>query len=121
MIYSSLMDRILCIPKQLPSGLKMSADENQAGQLSLEHRILIRMRLVLANVVKDVTPLPGRRSPLSSSTIEDIRDCFALISARERELNDGKRNQDLPEYADRGSTTRVVDFKPSTDSSTEDD
>ena len=38
-------------------------------------------RYDLASVVRDVTPAPGRPNPLSANTIEDIRDCFALISA----------------------------------------
>jgi hypothetical protein len=84
-------------------------DEN-SQELTLEHRILIRVRKVLASVVRDVTPPPGMRNPLSPSTIEDIRDCFALIAARERELSD-KENPDLPVFADDGATTRVVDFK----------
>jgi hypothetical protein len=90
----------------------MSDRDNKAQDLTLEHRILIRVRKALASVVRDVTPAPGRPNPLSPSTIEDIRDCFALISAREREL-DGKENPDLPVYADDGATTRIVDFKKS--------
>ncbi len=90
----------------------MSDNANEADDLTLEHRILIRVRKVLASVVRDVTPSPGMRNPLSPSTIEDIRDCFALISARERELNADRSNRDLPVYADRGASTRIVDFKP---------
>jgi hypothetical protein len=44
------------------------------------------MRRTLGNVVKDVTPRGGRPNPLSEETILDIRDCFSLISEREREL-----------------------------------
>lgn len=55
-------------------------------ELSKEQRILRMMRKTLGNVVKDVTPLGGRTNPLSDSTIQDIKDCFGLISAREREL-----------------------------------
>ncbi len=88
----------------------MSDQDEKSKQLSLEHRILIQVRQVLASVVRDVTPPPGRQSPLSPKTIEDIRDCFALITARERELG-GKQNPDLPVFADDGATTRVVDFK----------
>lgn len=88
----------------------MSDQDEQAQDLTLEHRILIRVRKVLASVVRDVTPAPGRPNPLSQNTIEDIRDCFALISARERELS-GKQNPDLPVYADEGATTRIVDLK----------
>ena len=54
-----------------------------------EREILMVMRKVLASVVKDTTP-PHRemKHPLSAATIEDVRQCFSLISARERELAD---------------------------------
>jgi hypothetical protein len=54
-----------------------------------EREILAVMRRVLAAVVKDTTPPHrGMKHPLSDATIEDVRQCFALISARERELAD---------------------------------
>lgn len=93
----------------------MPENEDQAGELTLEHRILIKVRQVLAAVVRDVTPPPGMRNPLSDQTIDDIRGCFALIAARERELRGEQDNPDLPVYADSGPTTRVVDFKKSDD------
>ncbi|TNC99609.1 MAG: hypothetical protein FD121_105 [Gallionellaceae bacterium] len=54
--------------------------------LSKEQRILRAMRKTLGNVVRDVTPLGGRPNPLTVDTIQDIKDCFALIAEREREL-----------------------------------
>ncbi len=56
------------------------------AELSKEQQILRVMRKTLGNVVRDVTPLGGRPNPLSGETIQDIKDCFALISEREREL-----------------------------------
>jgi len=88
----------------------MSEQDDKSGELTLEHRILIQVRQVLASVVRDVTPGPGRPNPLSQKTIEDIRDCFALISARERELT-GDRDPDLPVFGDARAATRIVDFK----------
>lgn len=99
----------------------MSGNETQTDGLTLEHRILIQVRQVLASVVRDVTPPPGMRNPLSASTIEDIRGCFSLIAARERELNSDKPNRDLPVFADDAATTRVVDFKPPGGSGPRDD
>ena len=99
----------------------MSGNETQTDDLTLEHRILIQVRQVLASVVRDVTPPPGMRNPLSASTIEDIRGCFLLIAARERELSSDKLKRDLPVYVDSESTTRIVDFKPVTNSDSEDD
>lgn len=54
-----------------------------------ERQVLAVMRRVLASVVKDTTP-PHRemKHPLSDATIEDVRQCFALIAAREKELGD---------------------------------
>ena len=57
-------------------------------ELSKEQRILRLMRKTLASVVKDVTPYGGRANPLSDDTVQDIKDCFALISVREKELSE---------------------------------
>lgn len=66
-----------------------------------EQRILRLMRKTLGNIVKDVTPTGGRANPLSENTIMDIRDCFALISEREKELADAlDYDQAKPYYAD---------------------
>jgi len=70
-------------------------------ELSKEQRILRIMRKTLGNVVKDVTPFGGRTNPLSDSTIQDIKDCFGLISERERELAEALDfDQAKPYYAD---------------------
>jgi len=66
-----------------------------------EQKILTIMRQVLSSVVRDTTPPPGMRHPLNPATIEDIRQCFALITARERELNlEQGRPAARPRYAD---------------------
>jgi len=70
-------------------------------ELSKEQRILRMMRKTLGNIVKDVTPLNGRANPLSDSTIRDIKDCFALIAEREKELGEQLGfDQAKPYYAD---------------------
>ena len=70
-------------------------------ELSKEQRIMRIMRKTLGNIVKDVTPVGGRTNPLSESTIQDIKDCFALISDRERELGEALNfDQAKPYYAD---------------------
>jgi hypothetical protein len=53
---------------------------------SMEERILMAVKLTLANVIKDTATPHGMRHPLSDGTIQDLRQCLALISAREREL-----------------------------------
>lgn len=81
---------------------------------SKEQRILIVMRKLLAQIVKDTTPGPGMRHPLSEQTIKDIRDCFSLIAARERELLEkaGIENKDKPKYADEPKSSTIIEFKP---------
>ncbi|MGC2458946.1 MAG: segregation and condensation protein A [Gallionellaceae bacterium] len=69
-------------------------------ELSKEQRILRLMRKTLGNIVKDVTPRGGRPNPLADNTIQDIKDCFALISERERELAEALGfDQSKPYYA----------------------
>lgn len=81
-------------------------------ELSKEQRILRQLRKTLGNVVRDVTPLGGRANPLTDSTIQDIKDCFGLISERERELAEALNfDQSKPYYAD-GETPNlnVINF-----------
>ena len=84
-----------------------------ASARSKEQRILHVMRKVLASIVKDTTPPPGMRHPLSEHTIEDIRQCFALISAREHELAEaaGITVKERPRFADEPRTTQVIPIK----------
>ena len=80
---------------------------------SKEKRILVIMRKVLSNIVKETTPAPGLKHPLSDQTIQDIRECFQLISARERELahEAGLEIKDRPRFADEPQTTKIVSIK----------
>jgi len=85
-------------------------------ELSKEQRILRAMRKTLGNVVRDVTPLGGRPNPLTGDTIQDIKDCFALISERERELAEKLGFDEAKPYYKDGSipNAQVIDFvKPS--------
>lgn len=71
--------------------------------LSMEERILQAVKLTLANVIRDTATPHGMRHPLSDATIEDLRQCLALISARERELAAaaaGRPPSARPRYAD---------------------
>ena len=72
------------------------------SELSMEERILAAVKLTLAAVVKDTATPHGMRHPLSDGTIQDLRQCLALISARERELAQAAGNAmaDKPRYAD---------------------
>lgn len=87
-------------------------------ELSKEQRILRLMRKTLGSVVRDATPLGGRPNPLTESTIQDIKDCFALISERERELAEQLDfDQARPYYRDGEQLgAQVISFiKPSKD------
>ena len=78
---------------------------------TMEQRILRAMRKVLANVVKDVAPRPGQPNPLSDATIRDIRECFGLIAARERELADALGlAQERPYYPGEEPSAKVLKF-----------
>ena len=85
-------------------------------ELSKEQHILRAMRKTLGNVVRDVTPLGGRPNPLTGDTIQDIKDCFALISERERELAEKLGFDEAKPYYKDGSlpNAQVLSFvKPS--------
>lgn len=51
-----------------------------------EERILRMVKRVLTDIAKDTFTRPGYRHPLADTTVNGIRDCLALISAREAEL-----------------------------------
>jgi hypothetical protein len=72
--------------------------------------LLLVLRKVLANIVKDATPPPGRPHPLQESTIADIRDLFGLIAERERELADeaGRTAKEQPLYPDQPRPAKPV-------------
>jgi hypothetical protein len=83
-------------------------------ELSMEERILRAVKMTLAGVIKDTATPHGMRHPLSDSTIEDLRQCLALISARERELAQeaGRAKEARPRYADEPSKESVVRLHP---------
>ena len=83
---------------------------------SKEEQILHIMRQVLTSVSRDAYARPGHRHPLSEATIQDIRDCLALISARERELSltTGRSSRARPRFVDEPSDSVVVTLKPRT-------
>lgn len=64
----------------MPNDTPDSYSENK------EAKILRVMRQVLTTIVKDTATAPGMKHPLSAPTIEDIRQCLGLISAREQEI-----------------------------------
>lgn len=89
------------------------------SELSIEERILQAVKLTLANVIKDTATPHGMRHPLSDGTIQDMRQCLALISARERELAQtagrvmGKRPRFTDEPIPEEKVIRFYKDKPS--------
>ncbi|MDH5710562.1 MAG: segregation and condensation protein A [Gammaproteobacteria bacterium] len=82
------------------------------NELSKDQKILAAMRRTLSGVIRETTPPPGLKHPLSNGTIEDIKHCFALITAREKELMEerGQVNTARPRYIDEPKTSHVVSF-----------
>jgi len=80
----------------------------------MEERILRAVKMTLAAVIKDTATPHGMRHPLSDATIEDLRQCLALISARERELAQaaGRATEARPRYADEPPKESVVRLHP---------
>ncbi len=80
------------------------------SKLSTEERILRAVKLTLAGVIRDTATPHGMRHPLSDATIEDLRQCLALISARERELAQaaGRDPSARPRYADEPTGAKQV-------------
>lgn len=84
---------------------------NDPVHFTVEKRILVAMRKTLSSIVKDVTPSSSAlKSPLSDATVEDIKMCFGLISAREQELakEAGVEIKDRPQYPDEPTKSNVV-------------
>ncbi|MFC1589595.1 segregation and condensation protein A [Pseudomonadota bacterium] len=83
-----------------------------SDDLSKDQKILIALRKTLSSVVRETTPPPGMQHPLSGQTIEDIKHCFALLTAREKELLEekGQSNDTRPRYADEPKNSHVVAF-----------
>jgi hypothetical protein len=79
-----------------------------------EERILRMVKRVLTEIAKDTSTPPGMKHPLSEQTIQGIRDCLSLISARERELAEaaGRPSRVRPEFIDEPKKSHVVTLHP---------
>lgn len=82
-------------------------------ELTKERQILITMRKTLAKIVRDLTPTDRTaRYPLSYDTVEDVKHCFDLIAARERELAQQVGvTQEYPHFKDEAPKAQVLHFK----------
>lgn len=77
---------------------------------SKEAQVLRMVKRVLTDIAKDTSTAPGLKHPLTDNTIQGIRDCLALISARERELAEeaGQPMNMRPRFTDEPHKTVVV-------------
>jgi hypothetical protein len=76
-----------------------------------EIEIMMVMRKLLTTIVREVTPeSKSLKHPLSEKTIQDIRYCLGLITAREKELAEevGRTAQERPYFIDEPTQTKVV-------------
>ena len=82
---------------------------------SKEQRILSIVKKTLTDVAKDTYTPPEMRHPLSEQTINSIRECLSLISARETELAEeaGLTSTSKPRFIDEPQDTVVVKLEPS--------
>lgn len=82
------------------------------SEFSKEEQILKMVKKVLTDVAKDTYTPAHLKHPLSEQTIHSIRDCLALISARESELSTeaGRENNLRPRYVDEAPKSVVVDI-----------
>ena len=80
------------------------------SELSKEEQILKMVKRVLTDVAKDTHVKPGLKHPLTDNTILGIRDCLALITAREQELQKeaGRESKMRPRFIDEPQNTVVV-------------
>lgn len=79
-------------------------------EMSKEEQILQMVKKVLTDIAKDTHVKPGLKHPLSDNTILGIRDCLALITAREQELakEAGRENNMRPRFIDEPQKTVIV-------------
>jgi len=84
-----------------------------------EEEVLQLVKSTLTAIAKDTYTPPELTHPLSSDTINQIRQCFTVITQRQQELAKarGVEFKDRPRYIDEPSDTFVVsldDFRGST-------
>ncbi|VAW67824.1 hypothetical protein MNBD_GAMMA08-2398 [hydrothermal vent metagenome] len=78
--------------------------------LKKELDVLVVLRKVISSMVRDITPDPGMKHPLSDATMADVRKGFLLIAAREKEISEalGKPSLHRPVYKGDTPKTNVV-------------
>ncbi|HEY5602575.1 MAG TPA: segregation and condensation protein A [Gammaproteobacteria bacterium] len=90
------------------------ASEHSSSSLTKEQRILRMCRQVLTDIAKDTVTPQGMKHPLSSSTIQGIRDCLQLIASREAEIlaEQDRPSTAKPHFIDEPQKNVVVELSP---------
>ncbi len=85
------------------------------NEQSKEQQVLRAMRKTLTSIVRDLAPRDGVPSPLTPDTVENIRMCLGLISAREAELAQalGLARDERPHFTDEPQAVQPLEFVPS--------
>ncbi len=91
--------------------------------ISTEEEILQLLKTTLTAIAKDTYTPPELTHPLSSDTINQIRNCFAVITRRQQELAGarGIEFNDRPRYVDEPNDTFVVSLDAFRDSAKKED
>ena len=79
-------------------------------ELSKEQRMLRMIRKTLGAIARETAPQNGEEHPLSQQTFEDMRNCFGLITEREKELaqDAGISMNQRPGFTDEPQGAQVV-------------
>jgi hypothetical protein len=89
--------------------------DTHSPEQSKELRILRLVKKTLTDVAKDTYTPPQLKHPLSEDTINSIRQCLELITARESELttaDEGLVTSSKPRFIDEPTDTVVVKLEP---------
>lgn len=80
---------------------------------SKEQRVLRMVKRVLTDIAKDTHAPAGVKHSLSELTIQGMRECLALITAREAELAEeaGHTQSDRPHFVDEPKKSHVVQIQ----------
>jgi hypothetical protein len=97
----------MCPVRVAKTYLDVSMNESEFSQ---EERILKMIKRVLTDIAKETHARPGFRHPLSDHTILGMRECLALIAARERQLAEaaGRPMTARPRFIDEPLESVVV-------------
>ena len=96
------------------SSNKGSSSNASSENGSKEQRILRMVKKVLTDVAKDTVTPPELKHPLSQQTIQSIRECLQLITAREQELQAeaGTESSARPHFIDEPQKNVAVNITP---------